>query len=50
MTEKEQDWEFGVSDDGHSVTSAADLTPVVLGEGDFRYEVSGKTWGTLPDG
>tara|TARA_B100000749_G_scaffold279689_1_gene273289 strand:+ start:684 stop:1718 length:1035 start_codon:yes stop_codon:yes gene_type:complete len=50
MTEKEQDWEFGVRDDGHSITSEADLTPVVLGEGDFRYEVSGKNWGTLPDG
>ena len=50
MTEKEQDWEFGVRDDGHTITSEADLAPVVLGEGDFRYEVSGQNWGNLPDG
>jgi len=24
--------------------------PVVLGDGDFRYEVSGENWGKLPDG
>jgi DNA-binding beta-propeller fold protein YncE len=24
--------------------------PVVLGEGDFRYEVSGENWGRLPEG
>jgi DNA-binding beta-propeller fold protein YncE len=41
------DWEFALNVDRQA---AAITGPVVLGEGDFKYELSGMNWGTLPDG
>ena len=41
-----RDWEFGLTLDREAVT---DTDPVVLGDGDFKYALSGKNWGTLPD-
>ena len=41
------DWEFALDVDRQA---AAITGPVVLGEGDFKYELSGTNWGTLPDG
>lgn len=40
------DWEYGVSDHDTRVVSSG---PVVLGEGEFRYKVSGDNWGELPE-
>ena len=49
MTERNnEDREFGLTMDREAATEAKGL--VILGEGDFRYEVSGKNWGNLPDG
>ena len=49
MTErKNEDWEYGLSTDRGTATVATG--PVVLGEGEFKYEVSGENWGKLPDG
>ena len=50
MSNEDQNWEFGVRDDGHSIVSETDTAPAVLGEGNFRYEVSGQNWGALPEG
>ena len=44
---KSEDWEHGLTLDRGATTVAAG--PVVLGEGDFKYEVSGENWGNLPD-
>ena len=48
MTKREDDWEYGLRTEGHEATSVLE-GPVVLGEGDFRYEVSGRNWGNLPE-
>ena len=48
MTKREENWEYGLRTEGHEATSAVE-GPVVLGEGDFRYEVSGSNWGNLPE-
>ena len=49
MTERSnEDWEFGLTLDREATAVATG--PVVLGEGDFRYEVSGENWGNLPEG
>jgi DNA-binding beta-propeller fold protein YncE len=42
-----QDWEYGLTLNRETTTGAAG--PVVLGEGDFKYEVSGRNWGNLPE-
>jgi DNA-binding beta-propeller fold protein YncE len=42
---KNTDWEFGLTLDREAAT---DNGPVVLGDGDFKYELSGKNWGRLP--
>ena len=45
---RDEDWEYGLNLER---TSGAVATgPVVLGEGEFRYEVSGENWGKLPEG
>ena len=46
-TTHDENWEYGLRSEGHE--GGAD-GPVVLGEGDFRYEVSGSDWGKLPEG
>ena len=46
MADRNTDWEHGLNLDREP---AADAGPVILGEGDFRYEVSGKNWGNLPE-
>ena len=48
MTNKEQDWEFGVRTEGH-LADPKSSDPVILGENDFKYKVSGQDWGILPD-
>ena len=46
-TTHDENWEYGLRTEGHEGEAGG---PVVLGEGDFRYEVSGQDWGNLPDG
>ncbi len=46
-TTHDENWEFGIRSEGHEGGGEA---PVTLGEGEFRYEVSGANWGNLPDG
>ena len=43
---EDSSWEFALDLD-REVTANTD--PAVLGEGDFKYEVSGKNWGNLPE-
>ena len=46
MTErKDENWEYDLTLDRES----ADSGPVVLGHGEFTYEVSGDNWGNLPE-
>ncbi|ETW95857.1 MAG: hypothetical protein ETSY1_28945 [Candidatus Entotheonella factor] len=48
MTEHQnEDWEYRLTLDRETAT---DTGPVILGEGDFQYEVSGDNWGHLPEG
>ncbi len=46
-TTHDENWEYGLRAEGHEGGGEG---PVTLGEGDFRYEVSGANWGNLPDG
>jgi DNA-binding beta-propeller fold protein YncE len=46
--DKEENWEYGLRTEGHE--GADSEGPVILGEGEFRYQVSGKNWGNLPEG
>tara|TARA_B100001750_G_scaffold242713_1_gene256609 strand:- start:2287 stop:3318 length:1032 start_codon:yes stop_codon:yes gene_type:complete len=49
MTDKtNEDWEYGLNLERLSGESNSES--VILGEGDFSYEVSGKNWGKLPEG
>jgi len=49
MTDKtNEDWEYGLNLE--RLSGESDSESVILGEGDFSYEVSGKNWGKLPDG
>ena len=41
-------WEYDLNVDVSSGPISSE--PVVLGDGEFRYEVSGRDWGDLPDG
>ncbi|MDA0335333.1 MAG: peptidyl-alpha-hydroxyglycine alpha-amidating lyase family protein [bacterium] len=45
MAEKDS-WEFGLNLNRDAVV---DTGPAILGEGEYRYEVSGKNWGNLPE-
>ena len=45
--QKNEDWEYDLKLERGAAHVATG--PVILGEGDFRYEVSGKNWGNLPD-
>jgi hypothetical protein len=45
MAEKES-WEYALNLNREAVT---DTGPEVLGEGEYRYQVSGKNWGNLPE-
>jgi hypothetical protein len=47
-TEQETHWEYGLN--LNRETTTAPSHPVILGDGSFRYEVSGGNWGDLPDG
>ena len=49
MTKQDENWEYGLPTRGHDSTSGT-RAPAILGERDFRYEVSGENWGTLPEG
>ncbi len=49
MADTEQHWEYGVKTAGHLEKDEAS-GPALLGEGGFRYSVSGENWGNLPDG
>ena len=40
------DWEFDLPVDREAAT---DTRPVILGDGDFTYEVTGDDWGKIPD-
>ena len=46
-TTHDENWEYGLRSEGHEGGAEGS---VILGEGDFRYEVSGKDWGNLPEG
>ena len=46
-TTHDENWEFGIRAEGHEAGSEG---PVVLGEGDFRYEVSGLRLGNPAGG
>jgi len=49
MAEKRVDWETGLPEEGHVLPSGPE-GPAIVGEGKFRYEVSGENWGNLPEG
>jgi DNA-binding beta-propeller fold protein YncE len=47
MPNNKENQEYGLPRSGHDTASGG---PIVLGQGDYRYEVSGENWGQLPDG
>ena len=49
MSEVSERLESGFPHDGHRPDDPGAQGPV-LGEGDFRYELTGKNWGNLPEG
>jgi DNA-binding beta-propeller fold protein YncE len=49
MSEVSERLESGFPHDGHRPDDAGAQGPI-LGEGDFRYELSGTNWGNLPEG
>ena len=49
MTDNVEFEEYGLPRATHEEADGS-AGSVVLGDGDYRYEVSGKNWGTLPDG
>ncbi len=49
MVNDKENQEYGLPRSGHESTDGP-VGPVVLGEGEFRYTVSGENWGHLPDG
>ena len=49
MGNKEQDWEFGIREEGHTSQDGSEV-PIVLGENGFNYELTGENWGNLPEG
>ena len=46
MGNKEQDWEFGIREEGHTSQDGSEV-PIVLGENGFNYELTGENWGNL---
>ncbi len=49
MANEVEQLESGLPQDEHRAGDGPS-GPVTLGEGDFKYEVSGRSWGTLPEG
>lgn len=49
MTDVMEELEGGLPRKGHRAEDGP-AGPVTLGQGDFRYEVSGQNWGNLPEG
>ena len=48
MSKREnKDWEYDLTLDRQATTVATES--VILGEGDFKYELSGSNWGKLPE-
>lgn len=47
MTDDIENEEYGLPRSGHDAGSNG---PIVLGDGEYRYELSGENWGRLPDG
>ena len=47
MPDDVENVEYGLPRSGHDASGGR---PVALGEGDYRYEVSGENWGRLPAG
>ena len=50
MPDKEDNWEFGIQEEGHTVGNDDEIKEVILGENGFTYKLSGKDWGNIPDG
>ncbi|MFL2784041.1 MAG: peptidyl-alpha-hydroxyglycine alpha-amidating lyase family protein [Dehalococcoidia bacterium] len=50
MPDKEDNWEFGIQEEGHTVGKDDEIGEVILGENGFTYKLSGKDWGNIPDG
>ena len=50
MPDKEDNWEFGSQEEGHTVGKDDEIGEVILGENGFTYKLSGKDWGNIPDG
>ena len=49
MTNQSNDWEFGLRTEGH-IGDNGNRESVILGEGKYKYKLSGNDWGDLPDG
>ena len=47
MSDEIENQEYGLPRSGHETRIDG---PVVLGEGEFQYEISGENWGRLPEG
>ena len=47
MSDEIENQEYGLPRSGHETRIDG---PVVLGEGEFQYEISGENWGSLPKG
>ena len=50
MPDKEDNWEFGIQEEGHTVGKDDEIGEVILGENGFTYKLSGKDWGNIPEG
>ena len=50
MPDKEENWEFGIQEEGHTVSKDDEIGEVILGENGFTYKLSGKDWGNIPEG
>tara|TARA_B100000686_G_C16655463_1_gene897890 strand:+ start:131 stop:1165 length:1035 start_codon:yes stop_codon:yes gene_type:complete len=50
MPDKEENWEFGIQEEGHTVGKDDEIGEVILGENGFTYKLSGKDWGNIPEG
>ena len=50
MPDKEENWEFGIREEGHTAAEETSSGDVILGENGFRYQLSGTDWGNIPDG
>ncbi len=50
MADKEENWEFGIRQEGHIGDGQESDEDVLLGENGFTYRLSGSNWGNLPEG